>query len=332
MIFKLHNYKEFDKKVKVFFQGTAWKRTLTFLFFLSLSFGFWLLQALQQSFETKVLVPIQYKNIPTGIVLDNDIPSDILIRIKGKGTLLWRYTMGVRNKEALEINLEDIDLKKSSYTISKADLESMIHEHLSSTVTLVSWSPDILNITYQPLERKELPVVLSGKLTPATGYFLIDTALFTPSKIPVYGSKTLLDSLSAIYTEHISITDIQKPIRRQVQLIIPEGIRMNEASVELNVSAEEYTEKVIQVPIVCKNLPENYKIHIFPPAVEIISLVSLANYGKISESDFEVSIDYFELLKSVNYTTIVNLTKKPDWINNYRINPEKVEFLIEEKK
>ena len=332
MTFKLHNYKQYNKKVRAFFQGATWKKNLTFLFFLFLSFGFWLLQDLRQSFETKVFIPIQYKNIPTGVVLNDDVPSDVIVKVKGKGTLLLKYALRIKKEDALEINLEGIDFKKSLYTISKTDLESKIYEHLSSAVSLISITPDILHITYQSLEKKELPVVLSGKLTPATGYFLVDTALFTPSKVLVSGTKTLLDSLSAIYTENISIIDIQAPVTKQVKLIIPKGIKLIETNVELNVSAEEYTEKVVRVPIVTKNLPENYKIHIFPSSAEIICSVTLANYGKIAEDDFEVSIDYFELLKSVNYTTIVNLTKKSDRINNYRINPEKVEFLIEEKK
>jgi len=35
----------------MFFQGPAWKETLTFLFFLLLAFCFWLLQALQQKYR-----------------------------------------------------------------------------------------------------------------------------------------------------------------------------------------------------------------------------------------------------------------------------------------
>ncbi len=323
---------KFNKKVKAFFQGTAWKKVLTFLFFLSLSFGFWILQTLQQTFEKRILLPIHYQNIPSQIVLDNDIPSNILIRIKGKGTLLLKYTLGLKKQDDLEIDLKDIDLKKSSYTISKTDLESMIYKRLFSAVSLISCTPDMLHITYQPLEKKEVPIVLSGKLTPDAGYFLIDTVFFTPSKVSVYGAKTFVDSLSAIYTENISIKNIQKNIRRQVELVVPEGIKLDRTSVELNVSAEEYTEKVIQVPVECKHLPKNYKIHIFPPTVEVISLVSLVNYGKITKNDFEVSIDYFDLLKSSNYTTSVNLTKTPDCINNCRIKPEKVEFLLEERE
>ena len=332
MIFKQDNYKKINEKVKAFFQGPAWKKTLTFLFFLLLSFGFWFLQALQQPFEIEVTIPVQFKNIPSEIILDNETSPEITAKIRGKGTLLLKYTLWNKKNLALDVDLEDIDLKKTSYTISKRDLESRVSGYFSSTASLLSCNPDFLDITYQPIQKKELPVALFGELDPATGYALIDTALFTPSKVWVFGPEIRIDSLSAVYTKKISIKDIQGPIKKQIQLTVPEGVSLDKTSVELNVSAEEFTEKILQIPIICKNLPENYKIHIFPSSVEIIVPITLANYSKINESDFEISIDYRELLKNSDYITFVSLTKKPDSIENYRINPEEVEFLIEEKK
>ncbi|MCL2650343.1 MAG: YbbR-like domain-containing protein [Candidatus Azobacteroides sp.] len=280
----------------------------------------------------KISIPIRFKNVPSQVALESDTPSEIDVEIKGKGTLLLRDVWGHKKDKVLELNLENLDPPKTVYTISKKYLESEISNYLSPAITLVSFTPDVLNIHYQSLKKKELPVVLSGKLTPATGYILTDTILFTPSKVFAYGLSALVDSISAIYTEDISIADIRTPIKKQIKLIVPPGINLSETNIELNVSAEEYTEKIIRVPVVCENLPENYKIHIFPSSVEIIFPVALANYGKIKEADFEAGINYFELLKSPDYTTMVNLTKKPDWIRSYRINPEVVEFLIEEKK
>ena len=331
MIFKQHNSKNLQKEVKAFFHGITWKKTLTFLFFLLLAFGFWLLQVLQEPVEKEMFVTIHYKNIPQGVVLDNNVPTEIKIKIRDKGTSHLRYTVGKKENKFLEIDLENIDLKKSLYTISSKEMDSWISNYLSATTTLISFSPDILNIGYRPLEKKELPIELTGRLVPASGYILIDTALFTPAKVFAYGQKSALDSLSAIYTENIVIEKIKSSVKKQIKLVVPKGISLEKNKVELNVSAAEFTEKVIQIPIVCTNLPENYKIHIFPSFVEIICPVTLADYNRIDVIDFEVTVDYFELLKSSNYTTNVSLSGKPEWIKNYRINPEKVEFLIEQK-
>ena len=301
------------------------------MFFLVLAFGFWLLQSLQQPFERGIVIPIHYINIPKEVVLNNDAPTEIKVTIRDKGTALLKYTVGKKKHEPLEIDLEKIDLKKSVYTISSKDLATKISNYLSPNTVFVSSIPDFLNIEYQSLQKKKLPVALSGKLIPSSGYLLIDTALFAPATVYAYGAKTVLDSLSAIYTENIFIEDISSPITKKVKLTVPKGINLDITEVELNVSAEEFTEKVLQVPVICKNLPPNYKIHIFPSAVEVICLVALADYGKIDVINFEVSIDYLELLNIQNYTTNVTLTKKPDWIKSYRINPEKVEFLIEQK-
>jgi len=326
-----HNNKDLGTKVKAFFQGYLWKKILTFLFFLLLAFGFWILQSLQQPFEMGFTVPIRYTNIPKEIILNNDIPAEIKVTVKDKGSALLKYTVGKKKYEKLEIDLAQIDPKKSVYIVSSKELATKISDYLSSNATLVSSVPDFLTIEYQSLQKKELPVVLSGKLTPSPGYLLTDTALFTPPKVYAYGAKNMLDSLSAIYTENVSIEDIHSLVNKKIKLMAPKGINLSRTEVELSVSAEEFTEKKMQIPVVCKNLPPNYKIHIFPSTVEVITPVILADYGKIDDIDFEVSIDYLDLIKSQNYTTNVTLTKKPDWIKSYRINPEKVEFLIEQK-
>ena len=331
MIFKLHNGRNWQKKVKIFFQGPAWKKTLTFLFFLLLAFGFWLLQALQQPFEKVIPIPIHYQNIPNEIILDNDVPTEIVAKIRDKGASVLKYTIGKRKHKSLDIDLESIDTKNVLYTISKKTLEAKISSSLAPYTSLISFTPDILDIKYQPLQKKELALVFSGLLSPATGYMLTDTALLTPSKVYAYGAENILDSLSAIYTESITVSNIQSPVKKRVKLIIPKSVNLSISEVELNVSAEEFTEKIIWMPVICKNLPENYKIHIFPSKVEVICPVALVDYGKVHESDFEVSIDYLELLKSQNNTTQVSLSKKTGWIQKYRINPEKVEFLIEQK-
>ena len=325
-----HNNKDLRTKVKAFFQGYLWKKTLTFLFFLLLAFGFWLLQSLQQPFEMGVIIPVHYTNIPKDIVLNN-APVELKVTARDKGAAFLKYTIGKKKHEKLEIDLDQIDRKKSVFTVSSTELATKISNYLSSNATLISSVPDFLTVEYQTLQKREFPVTLSGKLTPSQGYLLIDTVLFTPRKVYAYGSKSILDSLSAIYTENVSIEDIHSPIRKKIKLTAPKGITLDITETELNVSAEEFTEKILQVPIICKNLPADYKIHIFPSAVEIITPLVLSDYRKIDAGDFEVNIDYPDLIKSQHYTANVTLTKKPDWIKSYRINPEKVEFLIEQK-
>lgn len=333
MTSKPHDNKIYNENVKAFFRSNSWKKTLTFLFFLLLAGGFWLLQSLEQTFEVGFSVKINYENIPENVTLSSDVPEELNIRIKDRGSKLFEYGFANRKKKKpFKIDLEKLDFKKSTYTITKRQLEDEISKFISPSATLISSSPDLITINLEPLQKKELPVVLSGSLKPALGYGLIDSTLFTPSIINVYGTQSVLDSLSAIYTESLHIENITKPIKRQINLTIPKGTKINPASVELNVSANEYTEKTIKVPVICTNVPNKYSVRTFPNTVEIICLVSLSDYEKVKESDFVVTINYTDLLQNKNYTAEVKLTKKPNLVKTFRINPEKVEFLIEEKK
>ncbi len=332
MTSKFQNSKNYQGEAKFFFQRDSWKKVLAFLFFLIIAFGFWFLQTMQQSFEIEMPIAIKFTNIPSGIVLDNNTPTKINVKIKDKGTILLRYFFNRNKKKEIEIDLQDLDLKKTSYILPKKKLETKVENQLLSTSTQLAIIPDALKIEYQGLQKKELPVILSGQLTPAIGYVLIDTMLFTPKKIYAYGSKNALDSLTGIYTETIEIQNITSHIQKQIKLNPPKGILLNEKNVELNVSAEEFTEKVIQIPIICKNIPENYFVRLFPPIVDLTVQVVLSDYGKIDASNFEVIVDYADLIKNKDYKATLTLSTKPDWIKSYKLNPEKIEFLIEQKK
>ena len=80
--------------IKAFLHRQRWKEALIFFCFVLLSFGFWLLQSLQQEYETDMSIPIRYTNVPDDIIFTNKIPQAINIRIKDKGSALLNYTIG----------------------------------------------------------------------------------------------------------------------------------------------------------------------------------------------------------------------------------------------
>jgi hypothetical protein len=56
--------------------------------------------------------------------------------------------------------------------------------------------------------------------------------------------------------------------------------------------------------------------------------VGLSRFENIKTSDFGASVDYSKIVDDVN-NLAVELYKKPEFIQDLRIVPEKVEFLIE---
>ena len=80
--------------IKAFLHRQRWKEALIFSCFVLLSFGFWLLQSLQQEYETVMSIPLRYNNVPEDIIFTNKVPQEISIRIKDKGSALLNYMIG----------------------------------------------------------------------------------------------------------------------------------------------------------------------------------------------------------------------------------------------
>ena len=62
-----------------------------FLFFFVVSFGFWLLQTLNETFETEISVPLELKNVPDNVHITTGLPSQVNITVRERGTTLLHF-------------------------------------------------------------------------------------------------------------------------------------------------------------------------------------------------------------------------------------------------
>jgi YbbR domain-containing protein len=301
---------------------------LVFLSFVALASCFWLLQYFQQKIERDISIPIYYTQVPDEIVLTDSLPDKMTIRLEDKGTVFLRYLFD-ENFTAIHINLKDISLDKNTYTVDRSVLNSQIQDFLLNTTQLVSFKPEVIRIHYSPLKRKEVPVKIEGKITTAAGYMFVDSLHISPSKVWVYGDQGALDTLQFVKTGIAKEENIQKNLDLTLALNVPRGLRLSVEKVRITSEVEEYTEKKFELPVVCRNLPENVQIRFFPSTVEVICQLALSKYPHLTESALEVQVDYNALSQSPGMNVPLELSRKPQWLLNYRIVPETVEYLIE---
>ena len=303
---------------------------LTFFIFILLAFVFWLLQYCQQDFDVNLNLPVEYKNIPVGVALDTIITNTMQVKIRDKGTTLLSYFLN-NQYDPIAIDLEDLDLQKTRYTMPEADLEKEIARHLLSSTTLAGYNPRHLSIAYFPLEQKQVPVLLNGSIHPTVGYMLLDTVRFDPPTATVYGMADVLANITGVMTENIQWEGIDKSIKKKIKLLTPEHAAVNVQWTELCVSVAEFTEKSLEVSVNCRNIPPQFTVRFFPSTVEVVCQVALLQYVEIQESNLEICVEFQQLLQNTTDAFVAELCTKPSWLKNYRIIPGQVEFLIEKK-
>jgi hypothetical protein len=92
--------------------------------------------------------------------------------------------------------------------------------------------------------------------------------------------------------------------------------------------AEEFAEKVLEVPILVLGMPEGYKVRLFPSVVKVTCRLPIGRYRDLETTDVVVSIP-FEELQQAPARDIGISARVPDWIRYGRTSPERIEFLIE---
>ena len=92
---------------------------------------------------------------------------------------------------------------------------------------------------------------------------------------------------------------------------------------------DEFTEKVVEIPLSIRNNKEYYNIKLFPKKVKITVFVALSNYANATDEEIKATIDLNEwkILKHNKFS--VTVTQLPAFCKLVRVEPSSVDFIIE---
>lgn len=329
---KSPSFKSETRKIKTFIRRRKWQEVFTFMIFLLLSLGFWYLQTLQDEYEIEIVIPVKYKNIPADKVLTGDNPHEVIARVRDRGTVLINYSW-LRTFVPLEIDVKALQKaggRKSSVT--RRMIETSISKQLISSTSLLSFEPSSIQIEYNDLLKKTMPVTLDLRVTLEPGFRISDTITVTPSKVKVYAPRAIQETLLEVKTVALKAENLNKTKEFTVGLQPIEGVRYEPEEVKVNIPVEEYTEKRLTLPIQCDSVPDNYILRMFPSTVEMLFKLPLSRFKEVSEADFEIRIPFheFEAHREAGELPI-RLTKQPARLSNPILNPEKIEFILEQR-
>ncbi|MEY8688136.1 CdaR family protein [Bacteroides sp. AN502(2024)] len=323
-----YRYLKLSKKIKDFLISDKSREFLIFLFFFLIAGGFWLLQTLNNDYEAEFSIPVRMKDVPNNVVLTSEPPSELRVRVKDKGTVLLNYMLG---KSFFPVNLDFSDYKgKDNHVkIYASDFEKKILSQLNVSSKILSIKPDTLEYIYSEGKAKLIPVRFRGKVTAGLQYYVSDT-ICSPDSVLVYAPEGILDTITTAYTQKITLENISDTTRQRIPLTTERGVKFVPASVEMSFPVDIYTEKTVEVPLYGVNFPADKALRTFPSKVQITFQVGLKRFRSIKASDFIIHISYEELLKLGSDKYTVKLKSFPSGINQIRIVPEQVDFLIEQ--
>ena len=320
---------DISKKVKDFLLAKKSREFLIFLFFMFVSFSFWLLQVLNDDYETEYTVSLRMKDVPDNVVLTSELPSNMKITLKDRGTVLVNYSWG-QGLLPLTLDFTEYSDKGNQVRIPSMSLAKKISAQLSQSTKLVAIKPDTLEFIYTKGAAKTVPVKLCGTITPERQYYVSDT-IFSPDSVRVYAPKAILDTITAAYTKTVDFEGVSDTVRKRVSIAPVKGARFIPDYSDLTLKVDVYAEKTVDVPVVGVNFPHDKVLRTFPSKVKVTFQIGLSRFMEVGADDFQVVVDYNDLQNEGGDKCRLQLKEMPKGVNHVRVNPKEMDYIIEQK-
>ena len=320
----------FGENLKNFLNSKLSREVLVFAFFFAVSAGFWLLQTLHEDYEMEVEIPMTLQNVPVGIVITEELPEQIVVKVKDRGSTLFRYYLW-QHLPTLEIDFASHDQGSSfgHVVLTHAEIQKLVAQRLQPSSRIVGVHPDTLDYYYTRGVQKKLPVEFRGKVETSSVYYL-ESLNISPDTVTIWGDKALLDSMTSVFTVMTNITNLSENVEQTVALATIRGTKVEPAEVVVKAEVDIYTEKEVRVPIVGTNFPGGCSLRTFPSSATVSFRVGSKKFSQITSDNFVLTATYEELMDLPDSMLTLQLRSVPEGVSQVRISPERVQFLIEQ--
>lgn len=299
------------------------KDLLIFLFFLMVSTGLWILQALHKDYETIITVPVEYINMPEGLIQTKRLPDILHVTVTDGGTTLVKYRLA---KHFNPVIVDASEYAEGYDEIETMSFSSEIQRQLNTSTKIIKISPDIIEMNLSELEKKELDVRFCGSYTISQQYVQTDSLVISPKKVTVYSIKDILDTMQYAYTEDIELNDIKDTFKTKLKLKEIENVSYQPQDIYCEIRTEPYTENELEVPIEATNVPTGYHMKTFPAKVKVKYHIAFSKFKEITPHTFKVKADYHSIKDTKVPLSIDIMNSLPTHVS---ITPKSVDFIIE---
>lgn len=320
-------------------QGNAWSRFFShlkflkirrefwiFLTFVIISVAFWFLQVFKDQTNLNIEYGIELKDVPGSTIVTSSLPSSITVTIQGRGYSLLDYFLKHRNS-TIYIDYADIPKVSGVLTIDNYVWKKAFAKEFGKGVSLISVNPSTIEVYTSSGAHKQVPVTFKGNIKTASQYLMCNISL-DPQYIDIYAPVDRFDTVSAIMTEELSLTDLKDTTVVRVALNPSKGIKCVPDSVTATICVDLFTTKTVKVPIYCENIPEDRILRTFPLMAEVTFNVSATMYPNVTADDFVVTVDYTSIQPNDKKCKL-KISGYPDGISNIKLNPEYLDYIIE---
>lgn len=301
----------------------GFRKFLTYLVFVVIAALFWWILALNDNIQDDVEVRLNVFNVPDSVTFISDLPTDIHVMVKDKGTNLWRN--GVFGKTTLDLNFREY-AQDGVMVVNAGEMTACLKKTFGQSAVIISSSLDSLRFAYTTLPGKRVPVEVVADLTTSAGKVISGKPKVTPSAVTVYSTRDVLDTITRVFTDKLRVGSLEEPAKFTVKLRKLPGAKTEPSTVEVAVNVEPLVRKQVAVNIQIDNVPAGEDLLLFPSKANVEYYVPMSRFGR-NDDVMEVRVDYRDLENGSKHLP-VRLGRHSRGLENIRILDENVEYTL----
>jgi YbbR domain-containing protein len=218
---------------------------------LIIAVGLWL--AGHRDIERAVEVPVEFRNIPSDLMVTDNRVDYVVLRVMGPRTLV--STLDSEDVK-LALDLNGARSGSASYPLTPTSF------NLPRGVTVGRITPPVIHLRLEPVLKRALPVTvrISGK--PPPGYKISQTTV-VPEKVTVRGPAEELRRISVVETIPVDIEQTRGAIRRKIRLSSdgkPFSFDPDQVEISITLAEEEITRDFDRVVVQAKQFTGEYTV------------------------------------------------------------------------
>jgi len=305
---------------------------MVFLLFVMLSACLWLLSSLGKQQTITFSIPIKYRDMPEGFVVNSRMPRtvDVEVRDMRQNLIMMRYFSD--RCDTMEVSLKEwFDSVSCRSMVDNASLHNVISRklRLGSSAKVEQFYPHELVIGYARLHKKVVPLKLSSDISLRRQYIYRSPISVTPQVVTLYGSEDALKEINEVTTKTVSIQDLSKDWSGDVLVSVDSRVKVQPKMAHVEVEVEPFTEQRVELPIVTVNVPDGMVMRTFPAKAYVVFNVGLSHYNDADSSSFVVMADYEQAQSAQDERVRLKVKSSVSFARQVHVMPQEVEFMIE---
>ncbi len=303
----------------------GFQRAMLFISFVLVSSLFWLILSLNDNMTHSVDVSIKVDNVPDSVTFINDLPANVHVTVKDKGTNLVRIAM--LNQLHMNFNFRDF-ANNGVFAVSRQDFSQSLKSLFGNSAQITSTSLDSLYTFYTTGKGRRVPIVVNADITASPGYMIAGLSVPTQKSVLVYSHTPMADTIMRVYTKPIVRRNLSETIEVDVELRKIPDVRFEPEKIHVVIPVEPLVKKESVVPISVEKVPEGKNLLLFPNNVRVVYYIPMSLYNS-DLVPLEVSVDYNDVGRYVGNNLPLRLSAVEDYVEGVKVLADSVEYTVQ---